>query len=329
MQALRLTQRLCAMLVSSGLLMCVSGAALAAPPLITSASVDTVAGTITVGGANFGTPAPQVTLGAYATALTVVSASTSSVVAKLPSGIVPGSYLLTLTLAASVPVWVAVQRADEFWVTVGTTGPAGPAGSAGAPGTPGAPGPKGDTGPMGLAGLRGDVGPKGDKGDTGPKGETGPKGDPGSSASARGFRWVATNGAELRQSPFLTNWVTRVGALVIPITPGEMAQSGDTWSLISFGHLGYLYYSETDCTGQAYVTAPSPPMSRGAAHDAQSLFIGASAASVNVSYKSLKFGATCQNNREAATEQLSSAHQVESILSLGEVLPLPLTLAFD
>ena len=170
--------------------------------LVVSASVDYGVGKLYVSGSNFGSAMPAVKLNGIA--LQVLTATPTSVLAMLPPGIAPGSYLLTV---ASGP---AVTEFDAFSVTIGAagakgdkgdkgdqgltgpkgdagaTGPAGPKGDKGEPGAPGAKGDKGDQGligPKGDAGATGPAGPKGDKGEPGalgPKGETGPAGADGS-----------------------------------------------------------------------------------------------------------------------------------------------------
>ena len=86
---------------------------------------------------------PTVSLGEVA--LTVESASSTSIVTSLPSNVTPGSYRLLVGLGHSLD-----DRAG-FDVTIGAVGPAGPkgdtgvAGPAGPPGIPGPPGPPGPT----------------------------------------------------------------------------------------------------------------------------------------------------------------------------------------
>ncbi len=78
---------------------------------------------------------PTVTLDGIA--LTLVSSSSTKIVADLPSGLGAGSFRL-------------VVNAGVFDVTNGAVGPAGPAGATGATG---ATGPAGPTGPQGPAGT--------------------------------------------------------------------------------------------------------------------------------------------------------------------------------
>jgi hypothetical protein len=103
---------------------------------------------ITISGHNFGTAIPAVALDN--TTLSLVSNNSTTVVAKLPSGLAAGSYLLTVTPNNSFPA--------VFVVTNGAVGPQGPAGATGATGSTGA---TGLAGPAGLAGATGPVGPAG------------------------------------------------------------------------------------------------------------------------------------------------------------------------
>ena len=131
--------------------------AAANPPLIASTVMSSDKTTLTIRGVHLGldaaetedcatltSPAPQVTL--EATALTVTASCRTQVTATLPTGLVAGTYLLTL------------QRSDQeiavFYPTFGAAGPqgaAGPAGPAGRIGAPGRNGPPGATGPQGPA----------------------------------------------------------------------------------------------------------------------------------------------------------------------------------
>lgn len=122
------------------------------PPIMADARVNFAANTVQINGVNFGTVPPMVTLGAYPSPLAIVSATANQVVAKLPAGVPPGTYLLTLT--ATTPMGTkAYTAADEFWLAVGAQGPAGPPGVQGPPGPQGAqgtPGPQGATGVTGF-----------------------------------------------------------------------------------------------------------------------------------------------------------------------------------
>ena len=125
-----------------------AGADTAPPPKISAASTDATASVLTVKGANFGA-APVVAFGAYGN-LQLISRTDALITARLPAGVPPGSYLLTLTVN---------NKTVEFSVTVGSVGPAGPQGPTGPPG------PTGPAGPQGPAGAQGPAGPAGPPGE--------------------------------------------------------------------------------------------------------------------------------------------------------------------
>ena len=106
--------------------------------------------------------APSVTFAGGST-LSEKSFDGTTLKLKLPSGISPGTYLL------SVPGGPGGQFIT-FDVTIGETGTQGPTGPTGATGARGAAGP---TGPTGATGVRGTDGATGS---TGPQGPTGPTG---------------------------------------------------------------------------------------------------------------------------------------------------------
>jgi hypothetical protein len=118
-------------------------------PIIQSVTENSLGTQITINGKGFGTKLPRVAL--TGTPLTVNSASDISVTASLPSGIVPGAYLLTVQNATTGLLGI-------FDATIGQVGPTGPPGPAGPAGATGPPGP---TGPTGPAGPTGPVGPSG------------------------------------------------------------------------------------------------------------------------------------------------------------------------
>ena len=110
-------------------------------PLIDSA--DVVGNDVFISGHSFGTSrAPIVVLGG--TTLTVASYAPTSVVATLPAGTKPASYVLALeSFGLNGPLLPAA-----IVLTVGAVGPQGPAGAtgpSGAPGLPGAPGAPGQS----------------------------------------------------------------------------------------------------------------------------------------------------------------------------------------
>jgi hypothetical protein len=81
--------------------------------------------------------------------LTVLRRSEIEVLAALPAGIAPGTYLLIVTRIGAPP------GSDALSLTLGTVGPPGP------PGADGRQGPMGDPGPPGLQGPPGPPGPAG------------------------------------------------------------------------------------------------------------------------------------------------------------------------
>jgi len=118
------------------------------PPKVNAASADAALSTLTVKGANFGTALPALSLGGYGN-LQVLSHADTLITARLPPGVLPGSYLLTLSVN---------NKTNESWVALGGTGPPGPIGPAG---PQGAIGLQGATGPTGAAGPAGPPGPSG------------------------------------------------------------------------------------------------------------------------------------------------------------------------
>jgi hypothetical protein len=129
---------------------------------------------ITISGVDFGTAAPAVDLDG--TVLTVVSNNSSTIVAKLPSGLAPGSYILTVSPRNSlIPAL--------FVATYGAVGPQGPMGLIGATGATGATGPAGPVGATGATGAQGTVGAMGPAGATGATGATGPAGPVGATGA--------------------------------------------------------------------------------------------------------------------------------------------------
>jgi Collagen triple helix repeat (20 copies)/Chaperone of endosialidase len=111
-------------------------------------------GRLTISGQTFSPTglAPQVVLNNVT--LAVVSFTDTTVVADLPGGLLPGSYLLVVTNSR--------RGTARFDVTIGAVGPQGPAGSQGTPGPigpVGLQGPTGATGPVGPAGPAGPQGP--------------------------------------------------------------------------------------------------------------------------------------------------------------------------
>lgn len=121
--------------------------------------------TMAIVGNNFGAESPLVYLDGRKMA--VVSHDAQQIVAKFPSTLTPGNYLLTVNNGRGE------ERFDAFIVTLGAVGPTG---SMGPMGPMGLQGPAGLTGPQGPAGPQGPQGPKGDTGAVGPQGPVGATG---------------------------------------------------------------------------------------------------------------------------------------------------------
>jgi hypothetical protein len=122
-----------------------------APPVITSAQVNTGTGQLTVIGTGFGA-APTVQLGSLFPS--VVSGTNTSVVVTSPANLNPGSYGLIVTNTST-------SQTGSFVVAIGAVGPtgsAGPQGPQGIQGQVGSTGSVGPTGPQGPAGLQGPAG---------------------------------------------------------------------------------------------------------------------------------------------------------------------------
>ena len=144
--------------------------------LVTSATVDRDANTVTLKGLNFcAGKRPSVYAETYP--LHVLSATDGEIVVAFPASSLDGTYLFSVIRGNS-----SLERA-AFYVTTsapriiaGPEGPMGPQGPAGPAGPAGATGPQGPKGDQGLQGLKGDVGPQGLKGDTGAIGPQGPQG---------------------------------------------------------------------------------------------------------------------------------------------------------
>lgn len=180
--------------------------------LITSASADLDQSLILIRGQNFlgpkGQDAPQVTLAGSAVA--VVNANDAEIVAVLPAGVEPGTYLLTVSRGPSlVKSWatdlaIGTVGAEGPAGPVGPTGPAGPVGPEGAPGLPGAKGEPGDPGPPGTPGApgaTGDAGPQGIPGPIGPKGDQGVPGVAGPQGATGATGAMGPQGPQGPQGP--------------------------------------------------------------------------------------------------------------------------------
>jgi Collagen triple helix repeat (20 copies) len=176
--------------------------AVPAPQLvITSAAFDESNSHLVITGQNFSWPAngsghgapPVVTLDLMP--LTVLSATSTEIVASLSGNFPEGTYLVTVSRGQGAvdngAFAVAIYHEEAGQTIQGPAGPAGPQGPAGpmgpvgpqgangAAGAVGPAGPAGPQGPTGPAGAVGPAGPAGPQGPTGPAGATGPAGPAG------------------------------------------------------------------------------------------------------------------------------------------------------
>jgi trimeric autotransporter adhesin len=129
-------------------LICSAAMAYAQTPTIVSTIVNSTTKQITITGVSL-TPAtgsPVVKLDGVV--LTLVSSSSSQIVADLPTGLAAGTYRLAVNNGSATPA-----AFDVAYGAVGPTGPAGPAGPAGPNGATGATGPIGPQGPAGSVTL--------------------------------------------------------------------------------------------------------------------------------------------------------------------------------
>lgn len=197
--------------------------AVGSPPVIEAVSINNSTSQITIRGLYVSTgQAPTVQLGGMN--LNVISFSSGTVVASLPTGHSPAGYLLQLTTGAGT---------DTFSLNVGGVGPQGP------------------IGPEGPAGPTGPQGPQGVQGPQGPEGPAGPQGPPGA------FNVYDAN------NNLLGTAADFIGDVMVSSSPVEFmdfqyttAQGpGYPWALD-------LFFANSDCTGQAYAPSlPSTPYS--------------------------------------------------------------------
>jgi hypothetical protein len=124
-------------------LICSAVMAHAQTPTIVSAIVNSATKQITITGASLtATGAPVVKLDSAT--LTLVSSSSTQIVANLPAGLGAGTYRMTVSNGSGTT--------GLFDVTNGAVGPQGPTGATGPAGPQGATGPQGPAGPQGPSG---------------------------------------------------------------------------------------------------------------------------------------------------------------------------------
>jgi Collagen triple helix repeat (20 copies) len=190
-------------------------------PVLSNATVTTSAQpTIAIGGSSFGVIPPSVTLDGLP--LNVISYSDTLVVAFLPAGVTPGTYLLSLTnnsLQGNPDV-----RTGTFDVTIGAVGPTGPQGATGPQGPAGPVGPVGAQGPAGAQGLPGPAGPTGPmgpaglQGPAGPVGPVGPQGPAGSAATVQAYATAALPGTAVGTPSTLASLALPAGKYIVIAT---------------------------------------------------------------------------------------------------------------
>jgi len=138
---------------------------------IESASINYSTNEITIHGTGFDPSriAPTVTFNG--TRLTLVSFTTSLLVANLPTGTAAATFQLIVTNSTG-----GTASFDVTYGAAGPTGAQGPTGANGAPGAQGPAGPQGSIGPQGTPGAAGPAGTTGAQGVAGPVGPTGTAG---------------------------------------------------------------------------------------------------------------------------------------------------------
>ena len=178
-------KRVSASVLGLGALLLSGNVAIAAPAapqlVVTSATLDATNNRLVIKGVNFSWPPkpasgpvtpPQVTLDLMP--LTVLSATSTEVVASVAGTFPEGTYLITVSRGPSTTesgaFAVAIYHEPLPLVIQGPSGPTGPAGPAG---------PAGPTGPAGPQGPAGPAGATGPAGPSGPQGVAGPQGLPG------------------------------------------------------------------------------------------------------------------------------------------------------
>ena len=182
--------------------------------VVTSAEVDLTSERLTIRGLNFGHH-PRVALAL--TELEVLSAGPEEILAVLPSGLAPGTYLLGVARGSQR------HQMGTIDLTVGGVGPEGP------------PGLEGKEGPAGPVGPPGATGQPGFPGSPGPPGPAGPKGDPGSDGASLKWRgefdcaasYLPRDVISFEGSAWITN--SAIGGCVQPpFAPWErLARAGD------------------------------------------------------------------------------------------------------
>lgn len=129
----------------------------------------------------------------------------------------------------------------------------GPQGNAGLQGIPGVQGPPGNVGIKGDTGENGDKGDKGDKGDVGEKGDKGDTGETG--PILPGFEVVDANGATVGYTYESNIYGFEFVIMMIDGSPYRVAVETLGFTKGASVSNYVVFWSDTDCTGTAYMEA--------------------------------------------------------------------------
>jgi trimeric autotransporter adhesin len=141
--------------VAAAWLICFVAPAYGQTPTVVSTTINYTTKQIAIVGANLLPSSGSPVVHLDGALLTLVSSSSTEIVAALPAGLTAGSFRLTVSNGTSTTgVFDATYGAVG---PQGATGPAGPAGPAGPQGATGAAGPQGPAGPAGPQGPAGTV----------------------------------------------------------------------------------------------------------------------------------------------------------------------------
>jgi collagen triple helix repeat protein/IPT/TIG domain-containing protein len=251
----RVSQLLFVLLVALGAAFPVSAAEI----VINRVEVDDGAGLITINGLGFGADVPLVTL--EGTPLTVVSNTNSQIVVNLPSGTVPGTYLLRVRQQVLSGPFGGLSTA-AFNATIGEVGPAGPQGPAGPAGPQGVTGPQGPDGPQGPQGAAGPQGPAGPVGPAGATGAQGPAGPIGATGAQGPDGPIGATGATGAQGP-----AGPIGATGAQGPDGPIGATGAQGPAGPIGPIGPI--GPTGATGATGAQGPAGPIGATGATGAQ------------------------------------------------------------
>ena len=198
-------------------------------PLITHTWTDDDQTNIYIYGRNFGGTTGTVKLGDTVLQVQAGNWLPTEIVADLPEGIEPGSYLLVVTvptrylsLIAALGVTLGAGGLQGEPGQAGPQGEVGPQGPAGPAGPQGAQGPQGPQGATGLQGATGATGPAGPMGPTGATGPTGPQGNTGAQGPQGPQGPAGATGPEGPQGPQgLPGWSPQRLVVVSPSGGGD------------------------------------------------------------------------------------------------------------